>query len=393
MGATYEFWLTDDSGNKMFLLDKYSSVYYTRCCNILSTIQMSFAFKEWFSQVKPFFQPDWRIDVWRCPGQGYPMRREEMYMLRKAEIYTRKSDGIQMIILRGRNGMELLNRRSVIQFEETSYTDKTDYIDDMMKEIVREQCLYGSCLNISGAVDNDRGFPVDEFVVQEDLSLGPETTLSCPDRVVFDIVKELRETSFALNYSDETKRKIYYSVSPFIMTDGRVGYRFETYADLRGADRTNGVIFSVENGNMLEPTYEENHYDEINACYAKGQGLENERLTYELENLTLIQKSRWNRCEEVRTATNEDGEDGLITAANTALAEGRPIFMLDATFLNTPGSEYTPRSLYGIDWDMGDLIPVNYAGKQFDIEICSVGVSIDEDGSESIIGRSVENGE
>ncbi|MBU2051434.1 MAG: siphovirus ReqiPepy6 Gp37-like family protein, partial [Gammaproteobacteria bacterium] len=194
----------------MFLLDKYSSVYYSRCANILSTIQMSFPFKEWFSQVKPFFSPDWRIDVWRSPGQGYPMRREEMYMLRKAEIYTRKSDDVQMIILRGRNGMELLNRRTVIQYEETSYTEKTDYIDDMMKAIVREQCLYGSCINVSGVVDNDRGFPVDEFVVQADLSLGPETTISCSDRVVFDILKELRETSFALNYSDSTKRKIYY---------------------------------------------------------------------------------------------------------------------------------------------------------------------------------------
>ena len=393
MGATYEVWLTDDSGNKMFLLDKYSSIYYTRCVNILSTIQIMFPFKEWFAQVKPYFQPDWRIDVWRSPATGVPMRREDMYMLRKAEIYTRKSDGVQMIVLRGRNGMELLNRRSVVQYEETSYTEKTDYIDDMMKAIVREQCLYGSCVDADGVSDNDRAFPVDEFVVQEDLSLGPSTTMVCVDKVVFDVIKELREASFDMNYTLSTNRKIYYGVVPFIMTDGRVGYRFETYADLRGADRTNGVVFSVENGNMLEPNYEESHFDEINVCYAKGQGLSNERLTYELENLTLIQKSRWNRREEVRSATNESTEEGLITVANTALAEGRPSYMLDATFLNTPGSENTPRSLYGLDWDMGDLVPVNYAGKQFDIEIYSVGVTLDEGGAESIIGRSVENGE
>ena len=147
--ATYELWLTDDSGQRMFPLKNYADFAYTRSVYYLSTLQIQFNFKEWAEMVQPFFKPDWRIEVWRSPAYGYPMRLEDAYMLRKPEIYTREEDGIPIITLRGRNGMDLLNRRYVIQYSDTQYTDKTDKIDDMMKAIVREQCLYGSCRAVS----------------------------------------------------------------------------------------------------------------------------------------------------------------------------------------------------------------------------------------------------
>jgi hypothetical protein len=53
----------------------------------------------------------------------------------------------------------------------------------------------------------------------------------------------------------------------------------------------------------------------------------------------------------------------------------------------------TPRSLYGIDWDMGDLLKVNYAGKQFEIEVINVYVSVNENGEEKITGRNAQDAE
>ena len=154
--ATYELWLTDDSGQRMFPLEKYVNFAYTRSSMYLSTLQIQFNFKEWTKMVQPFFRPDWRIEIWRSAAYGYPMRLEDVYKLRKPEIYTRQEDAVQTIMLRGRNGVDLLNRRYVIQYTDTQFTTKTDYIDDMMKEIVREQMLYGSCLDYTGVVDNDR---------------------------------------------------------------------------------------------------------------------------------------------------------------------------------------------------------------------------------------------
>ena len=376
---------------------------YTRSAYYLSTIQIQFTFKEWTAMVQPFFKVDWRIEVWRSPAYGYPMRREEMYMLRKPEIYTREEDGIQTIILRGRNGMDLLNRRYVIQYSETAYTDKTDKIDDMMKEIVREQCLYGSCRDYAGAVDNDRAFPQGEFTVQDDMSLGPSTTLTFADRNVLDLMKELSELSVNMNYTSPTvNRKIYYGVVPVELKgytgtlaepNAQSGYQFQTFADLRGIDRTDGVEFSLENENLKTPTYGESHFDEVNAIFVKGTGTDSARATLEVENLSLIRKSRWNRCENVRSATYESDASKLQGEADIALGEGRPIFNLDAVFLNSPGGVNSPRSLYGIDWDMGDLLKVNYAGKQFEIEVINVYVSVNENGEENITGRNAQDAE
>jgi len=399
--ATYELWLTDDAGRRMFLLEKYASFAYSRSAFYLSTLQINFSFKEWNAMVKPFFRPDWRIDVWRSPAYGYPMRREEMYMLRKPEVYERGEDGVQMIMLRGRNGIDLLNRRYVIQYADTAYTVKTDYIDDLMKAIVREQCLYGSCLDYTGVVDNDRAYPQGEFTVQDDLSLGTSTKLSFADRNVLDVVKELMELSINMNYADPTNRKIFYGVVPVELSssatlaepNAKTGYEFRTFADLRGTDRTDGIEYSVENGNLKTPMYIESHFDEVNAVFVKGQGMDGARAVLEVENLSLISKSRWNRCENVRTATYEDDVSGLQGEGDIALGEGRPIFNLDSVFLNSPGSKNTPRSLYGLDWDMGDLLPVNYAGKQFNIEVINVYVSVNEEGVETITGRNAQDAE
>ena len=400
--ATYELWLTDDSGQRMFPLKKYLNFAYTRSAFYLSTLQIQFGFKEWIDMVQPFFRPDWRIEVWRSPAYGYPMRPEDVYMLRKPEVYTRDEDGVQTLMLRGRNGMDLLRRRHVIQYTDTQYTTKTDYIDDMMKEIVREQMLYGSCLDYAGVSDNDRAFPQGEFSVQDDLSIGPNTKLAFADRNVLDLMRELMDLSVNLNYTLSTNRKIYFGVIPVSLAgstatlaepNAKIGYQFQTFADLRGVDRTDGVEFSVENGNLKTPTYIESHFDEMNAVYVKGQGLDSARATLEVENLSLIKKSRWNRCEGVRTATFEDDASGLQGEADVALGEGRPIFNLDSVFLNSPGSKNTPRSLYGIDWDMGDLLPVSYAGKQFNIEVVNVYVSVDDMGNENITGRNVQDAE
>ena len=400
--ATYELWLTDDSGQRMFPLEKYINFAYTRSSMYQSTLQIQFNFKEWTKMVQPFFRPDWRIEVWRSPAYGYPLLLEDVYMLRKPEVYTREEDGVQTFFLRGRNGIDLLNRRCVIQYTDTAYTTKTDYIDDLMKAIVREQMLDGSCLDYTGVSDNDRSYPQGEFSVQADLSLGPEVTLSFADRNVLDICRELMELSFNLNLSDSTNRKIYYGVVPVDLSgttatlaepNAKTGYEFRTFADLRGADRTDGVEFSIENGNLRTPTYIESHFDEVNAVYVKGQGLDASRATLEVENLSLIKKSRWNRCEAVRTASYEADASGLQGEADVALGEGRPIFNLDSVFLNSPGSENTPRSLYGIDWNMGDLLPVSYAGKQFEIEVVNVYVSVDDQGNENITGRNAQDAE
>jgi len=138
--AEYELWLTDDAGRRILSLNGLNEPFffsYTRVVSGLGTFSFGVPFSVFKDKVKPYFVPDQRIEVWRSPIVGIPMRREDSFMLRKPNIYTRQ-DNVEVIQFYGRNGVDLLNRSYVIQRAGTSYASKTDFIDDMMKAVVRE---------------------------------------------------------------------------------------------------------------------------------------------------------------------------------------------------------------------------------------------------------------
>jgi hypothetical protein len=46
-----------------------------------------------------------------------------------------------------------------------------------------------------------------------------------------------------------------------------------------------------------------------------------------------------------------------------------------------------------LDWDLGDILPVEYAGKSFDVEVVVVYVGLNDQGKENITGMNeVESG-
>lgn len=386
MPSTYELWLTDDAGTRILELQKYAFFSYSRSLSGNSVIQIGLIYNDFKERINPLFEPDRMVEVWRSPDTGYPMRLEQVYLLRKPRYYTRESDGVTILELYGRGPIDLLRRRIVVQGAGTAYTRKTGYIDDLMKEIVREQMLYGSALDENGAVDNDRAYPNGYFTVQADLSLGPSVTINCNERVVLDVLEELKDASFQLAKEDTTKLRIFYDVIP-----QDTGFQFITIADLYGQDRTTKTVYSVENNNLRAPYYSEDHLDEVNAVIVKGFGRGDSRQTEVVIDDVRIKSSRWNRCEEFLDASGEPEQSLLEDAGKSVLWKGEPKKEIVAVFLNVPGGPDSPRSLYGIDWDLGDLLPVEYVGRHFDVEVVIVYVSMNENGEENITGRNEVN--
>lgn len=390
--AYYEVWLTDDAGRRIQLLKDLTYFSYTRSVNNLGSFQMGMPFNA--LKLNPFFLPDWRAEIWRSPADGVQMRLEDVYLLRKPVIYQR-TDGVKVIQFYGRNGWDLLNRRSVIQRGGTTWATKTATADNVMKAIVREQMLYGSALNASGVVDNTRGWPQNEFSVQGDNGLGPTITVSFADKSVLDTVKDIKKLTQQLYLSAPTTyRKIYFDVTPIsLSTTGNalaspLGWEFRTYADLRGGDRTGGIVFSLENENIKEPSYSENRLEEVTSVVVRGNGAGGSQIVTTVDDATRVYASRWNRIEKVINASNESTANGLTAAGNAELFNGKPREELAATILNRPGGSTAPRSLYGVDWDLGDLVRVDYANKQFNVELTTIYVSVDEHGQEEITGRN-----
>lgn len=391
--ADYELWLTDDAGKRITLLPKPFWLTYTRALSGLGTINFGVSFRDFSTEILPYFVPDWRLEVWREPTQGAPLRREDVFMLRQPHVYTR-DDNVEVLQFYGRNGIDLLMRRSVIQRGGTSYALKTDNVDDMMKAIVREQMLYGSALDVDGVSSSARAWPSNEFSVQADLGLGPTVSRAFADRNVFEILKELKEASFQLNVDSSSNRRIYFDVVPRDLTGlttataSPLGWEFQTFADRRGADRTDGIEFSVENNNIEQPSWSISHLDEVSSVIVRGNGQGVSQIVTSVTDSDRVAASRWNLCEKVISAASEASTAALQDAGRSELFKGKPKEELDVTLLNVPGSEATPRSLYGLDWDLGDLVRVNYAKRQFEVEINIVYVSVDETGKETITGRS-----
>lgn len=424
MSSTYEFFLLDDAGKRITALTGYYFFSYARSINGLGVLEMGFPLEVFRKQVFPLFQVDRRIDVWRSPATGIPMRREQVYLIRMWEIETRETDSMQTVILRSRDAKDLLNRRFIIQAAGTSYTRKTAKIDDMMKAIVREQMLYGTAVDVDGVLSPDRYFPQGEFVVQDDLGLGPLVTQTFAERKVMDILKGLRELSFQKADSDPASNKIYFDVVPFELVTGTeyildesnpleaiqdemgyplidesasvsekvngIGFRFETFAGLRGRDRTNGIVFSIENNNLKGPRYSKSHLEEATSVIVKGFGRGDSR-AWDVVDSENVHASRWNRVELFEDASTEPDQTNLADYAYEPLNKNKAQELLNCTFLNTPGSADTPRSLYGIDFDLGDLVPVEYAGMRKNIEINIVYVAVNDKGEENITARNDMN--
>lgn len=419
MNATYEFWLTDDEGKLILNLDGWSFFSYSRSLLGLGTFTMGLPYQEWKQKIFPVFQPDWRVECWRSPMTGIPMRREGVYFLRKKNIYTRKTDGMQIIQFYGRSPIDLLSRRVIPQAAGTSWTRKTDAIDDLMKQIVREQTLYGSALDENGAVDNSRAYPSGEFSVQADFGLGPNVTVNCAEMNVLDVLKQLKDLSFELAKEDTANYKIYFDVVPYnvggltdfildeefsdaildeagfalesetsINVSAGTSFQFQTFAGLYGQDRTAGKVFSVENENLEEPHYSLSHMDEKNAVIVKGFGRGDSRSSDWVTDDERINQSRWNRSEVFRDGSQEPDQDKLADLGRGDLWEGEPDEEISAVFVNSAGGENAPRSLYGVDWDLGDLLPVEYADKRLDVEVSIVYVAMNEAGQEEISGRN-----
>lgn len=419
MASTYEFFLLDDAGRRICTLTGFYYFSYSRSINGLGVLEMGFQYDVFKRQVFPLFQVDRRVDVWRSPATGIPMRREQVYLMRMWEIKTREEDGVDIVTLRFRDPKDLLNRRFVIQAAGTSYTRKTDAIDDMMKAIVREQMLFGSALDVDGVLAPERAWPEGEFMVQDDLSLGPSVTQTFAERNVRDILNGLRELSFQKADENPANNKIYFDVVPFelrgsieyILDEANPadaildeagnplidessssfanasGFRFETFAGLRGMDRTSGLVFSKENNNLKGPYYSKSHLEEATSAIVKGFGRGDSRV-WDSVDAEDVNASRWNRIETFVDASTEPDQANLADYAYEPLNKAKAKENFDGVFLSTPGSADTPRSLYGIDWDLGDLLPVEYAGMRRNVEVTIVYVAMDENSVETITGRN-----
>ena len=371
--STYQFWLCDDSGRRFYLFPKYMFFSYARTVKGFGYIEFGAPFDEFQKSVKNIFQVDWRLEVWRSPQIGVPSRREGSFLLRKYHIYTR-DDGMRVIVFYGRSPLDILRRQFVDVSEELTLTGT---VDDLMKQLVTDYLV--------GAPAAYATVPSGEFEVESDTSEGPNISDEFYLDNLLDALKDLQNTAESLNLENSANKKIYFDV---IETDGLVtngfGYTFRTWSTLRGGDRTKGITFSIENGNIRNPSYYEDYNDEFTYAHVRNKDNSSYNAVAISPDATL---SRWNVA-RIAESSSEASASTNLSKAYKKLGENAAQKRLSVTFVNSPGGPSQPRSLYGLDWDLGDLLPVLYGGRAFQAEVMVIYVSMSEDGTENITGMN-----
>lgn len=383
--STYEAWLTDDAGKRLYMFEKFSSLSYSRTTHGYGTCQLLIPYDKFIADFGSFPKPDMRIDIWRSPDVGIPARREGSFLIRKPLVYQRETDGVRIMETFGRSPIDILRRQNwKVDSNNTGAT-----ADDLMKGLVR-----GRYTSIGGAgpystaptVINSGVYTyTGEFVVDEDTGDGPLVSGNFYLKNILDTIQNIKQATFTLNAISASNKRIFFDViEDDSLVDGGFGYRFRTYPTLRGQDRTLGTIFSTENGNLAAPTYYEDYLDEITSVFSYNSASSAADQNAQTDDQYL---SRWNYIEEAVTTSEEDANAALTNIYGTLRDKGAKK-SFNADFLNSPGSPSQPRSLYGIDWDLGDLLPCKFAGQVFNSEVAIVYVGLNEQGAETISGKT-----
>lgn len=387
MASSYEFWLCDDNGRRLTLLKNVAYFSYTRTTRGFGTILLGLPLKEIMAELgNTFFRVDWRIDVWRSPSESYPLRRECSFLLRKEVIYQR-IDGIVILEYFGRSAIDLLRRDNI----RPSAIFSGAPLDDIMLNLAYILGLASGVESSSGpfaTLSPAATYPDYSVNIVSMPDKGPTIDYDPQSKNMLDCIQELQAISFQLNQVSSANNKIYFDVIEMSIP-GRpaadFGYKFVTFAGLRGIDRTNRQVFSIENGNISQPHYVEDHLDESNYVFL----ISSDGTSYFTTPTSDAELSRWNRISLTRTTSIASANTAALNSEQKRIeAENSAKKTFSCVFTNSPGSNVQPRSLYGIDWDLGDLLPVSFVGKSITAEVAIVYVNMDENGKEEVTGRT-----
>ena len=349
MAAEYELRLTDQFGNAIAFITSLEKLVYSRAVNTVGTLSLLLDGEFPVTQLAI----DNRIQVWRSVGDRLYLDTETIWLIRKV-IRLLDSQGRRKIQVVAKSANELLRRRIIAYNAKTSQAVKTDFADDMMKEIVSEN------LGSGAGVGRDISTYLD---IQTDLANGPTLTRSFTRKNVFSTLVKISQATYASG-----SPVLFDIVSPTPNT-----LEFRTYRDQRGIDHRhpngiNPVILSPERGNLADVTYTINYEDEYNYVYGGAQGTGTDRKIVTASD-TRINLSIFNRREVLFNGTSSASAD-LTTETDAYLRLGRPKRVFEGRIVNTPQTQY------GIHWAWGDSVTATFEGQSINCSIDAVTITV-----------------
>jgi len=371
----HELWLTDDYGLRLAdndgrsLLATTLGFRYSQIVNGIGWIDIKLP----KSFNTDFIMPDKMMQVWRA-AKGGKMALRRIYFLRKWRYTTTRNR--ETLVISGPDINDLLRRRIVAAYSGSSQAQKSDFADDMIKEVVTES------ISDAAAPTPTAGTRVwNDLSIAVDVGAGPSINLAFAYDKLLTSAGGGALPAIA-RAAREAGTEVFFDIKPNVVSTGSVNFQFYTNINQLGQDLTGlGVLFDQERGNMKNPFLEYDYSNEINYVYSAGQGEGQARNIQQVYDSTRYSVSQWARCEGFADARNRSTNNGVREKGRQVLEGGRPRRRFGAW------PQDTQFARFGIDWDFGDRVRTRYRGIEFDAVVRSVVISIDRFGREILQAR------
>ena len=242
----------------------------------------------------------------------------------------------------------------------SSEANKSGYLDDLMKAVVRE--------NAGSLAAADR--QIAGLVVAADQSVGPQTDGQALARL--NILPVLRDLS---SEAAQLGAAVYYDIE--------ADFTFRTYVGQRGQDRSldsdQPLRLSVDNGSLSKVRISTQTADERNYIYAGRQGEDEARVVATASDPDRLAASSYNRRELWLDARNTT-EDEAGALAQAELNEQRFRETWEVEMMDTPAIRY------GRDWEFGDRLMAEYKFRLREVMVTQVDLLL-ENGEDKISGK------
>lgn len=362
---SYSLRIDDPLGNTLFptkLVSSVtmSSVEYTMTSGGSGVLLAEFPRKD----VDPdLLMKDGRIGIWRSVGGRSPaLDGGSVYLIRKWR-YTNFSTKVWAY-----HTNSIFRRRIVAYKDKSTYTVKAAApADNQMRTIWLEN--FGSSINTTDRQGGDTGADISAYVsTQAAKSQGP----SIEESIAWELCDGVMERT-----SDQAAQQSGYVIAEIVCPDGK-NLEFRTYYGVRGADRRagteNALIFSEESGTVEKVVLEVDASEEANVIVAKGGGDADNVLIQVATDPTRIAESPIARVERLIEKSDVTSDTALLDLARAELYNRRPKITLSGELLQTS-------KVRGVDYDLGDLVTVQFRGKRYDCRFDQLMVYLSNSGS------------
>lgn len=364
-GVIYELRFKTAAGAPLFATQNVLSAEYTLVENDAGACSVL------IPEIKPieYFTRDTRLEIWRgADGGQLSLVGNTCYLLRKFR-YERTSRGT-FIRLGGDDLKALFNQRFINSPAGLSGSRKNMAIDDMMREIVRQNLSSAAGTDSSGV---SRAFPI--TVEANTTRLAVVEKAFAWDNVL-STLKSLAQTSAELG--TYVAFDIYYDALSNTM-------EFRLYPDQRGVNRRvssfNLLALSTESGSLSEIAIDYDYTAEITACKAGGSGEGTERALGAYTDVARAGLTPFNYREDFYNNSNIETVSVLNRDAQSQVNLGRPMQTVRAKINQTSLVQY------GRNYGWGDILTVNVKPSlTIGMRLSKVHVTLDNQTGEQIEG-------